>query len=281
MPAAALLCISCATCWRSAGARVSELARQGHSYLHSVVPWIVLLIGVAVAVSLGAGARDGGSEIGSALHAFVGGAVGCVFGLPGRDLCGAGVSRGACSRLAIRPGWRGFSDLAAGGRSLRRCAWAWFWRRFSTAPAGCWTRSPSDSLVRSPARAAPLQAASASSRCALPRLSPLAGVGRAAGLRARTSRPHRDRDALCPVVRSGGFGCPWLRESALADRRVCIWNGRRLSAPILGRVRRRTSGAAARSGPAQTRAGCTSAASVGSPPEFEENHQGEDQTFIV
>jgi hypothetical protein len=25
-----------------------ELARQGHSYLHSVVPWIVLLIGVAV-----------------------------------------------------------------------------------------------------------------------------------------------------------------------------------------------------------------------------------------
>jgi hypothetical protein len=29
----------------SAGA---ELARQGHSYLHSVVPWIVLLIGVAI-----------------------------------------------------------------------------------------------------------------------------------------------------------------------------------------------------------------------------------------
>jgi hypothetical protein len=34
------------------GASVA-LARQGHSYLHSVVPWIVLLIGVAVGAFLG------------------------------------------------------------------------------------------------------------------------------------------------------------------------------------------------------------------------------------
>lgn len=30
------------------GSAGAELARQGHSYLHSLVPWIVLLIGVAV-----------------------------------------------------------------------------------------------------------------------------------------------------------------------------------------------------------------------------------------
>jgi hypothetical protein len=32
----------------------AELARQGHSYLHSVVPWIVLLIGLTVGGFLGA-----------------------------------------------------------------------------------------------------------------------------------------------------------------------------------------------------------------------------------
>ena len=41
-------CTSCGSCWRSAEHAGAELARQGHSYLHSLVPWIVLLIGVAV-----------------------------------------------------------------------------------------------------------------------------------------------------------------------------------------------------------------------------------------
>jgi hypothetical protein len=35
----------------------SELARQGHSYLHSVVPWIVLLIAISVGVFLRAVGR--------------------------------------------------------------------------------------------------------------------------------------------------------------------------------------------------------------------------------
>ncbi len=35
--------------WLAFGGHAStELARQGHAYLHSVVPWIVLLVGVAV-----------------------------------------------------------------------------------------------------------------------------------------------------------------------------------------------------------------------------------------
>ena len=37
-----------------------ELARQGHSYLHSLVPWIMLLIGLAVGgvlVGVGSGSR--------------------------------------------------------------------------------------------------------------------------------------------------------------------------------------------------------------------------------
>lgn len=40
----------------------SELARQGHSYLHSLVPWIVLLIGVAAGAFLWALGRALGGQ---------------------------------------------------------------------------------------------------------------------------------------------------------------------------------------------------------------------------
>ena len=48
MSAAALLVHQLRFMLAFGGGAGSELARQGHSYLHSLVPWIVLLIGVAV-----------------------------------------------------------------------------------------------------------------------------------------------------------------------------------------------------------------------------------------
>ena len=39
-----------------------ELARQGHSYLHSLVPWVVLLIGLAVGAFLWALGRAMGGQ---------------------------------------------------------------------------------------------------------------------------------------------------------------------------------------------------------------------------
>jgi hypothetical protein len=48
VPAAALLVHQLRFMLAFGGAAGAELSRQGHSYLHSLVPWIVLLIGVAV-----------------------------------------------------------------------------------------------------------------------------------------------------------------------------------------------------------------------------------------
>jgi hypothetical protein len=52
VPAAALV-VHQLRFWLAFGGSASvELARQGHSYLHSLVPWIVLLLGVAVGAFL-------------------------------------------------------------------------------------------------------------------------------------------------------------------------------------------------------------------------------------
>jgi len=48
VPAAALLVHQLRFVLAYGGGAGAQLSRQGHSYLHSVVPWIVLLIGVAV-----------------------------------------------------------------------------------------------------------------------------------------------------------------------------------------------------------------------------------------
>jgi hypothetical protein len=48
MPAAAMLVHQLRFILAFGGGAGAELARQGHSYLHSLVPWIVLLIGVAL-----------------------------------------------------------------------------------------------------------------------------------------------------------------------------------------------------------------------------------------
>ena len=52
VPAAALLVHQLRFMLAFGGGAGVELARQGHSYLHSLVPWIVLLIGVAVGAFL-------------------------------------------------------------------------------------------------------------------------------------------------------------------------------------------------------------------------------------
>jgi len=48
VPAAALLVHQLRFVLAFGGTAGAELARQGHSYLHSLVPWIVLVLGVAV-----------------------------------------------------------------------------------------------------------------------------------------------------------------------------------------------------------------------------------------
>ena len=131
--------------WLAYGHRAgSELAAQGHSYLHSVVPWIVLLIAFAVGTFLVAlGRALGGARLASSLHALVRRALAALRRVPGRDLHDAGVPRGAaCDWPSGGPG-RHFRlrrlVVDPGGARRRR----WSSRPRSTAPGVCFTRSPS------------------------------------------------------------------------------------------------------------------------------------------
>ena len=56
-PAAFVVPISCGSCSRSAPAPAPSCSEPGHSYLHSVVPWIVLLIALSVGAFLRAAGR--------------------------------------------------------------------------------------------------------------------------------------------------------------------------------------------------------------------------------
>ena len=62
VPAAALAVHQLRFMWAFGSGAGAELARQGHSYLHSLVPWIVLLIGVAVGGFLWALGRAMGGQ---------------------------------------------------------------------------------------------------------------------------------------------------------------------------------------------------------------------------
>ena len=96
MPVAALLVHQLRYMLAFGGHAGVELARQGHAYLHSLVPWIVLLIGVAVGAFLWALGRTlGGQRSLFALHALARCAVDCVLRLSGRDLRRAGAARRA------------------------------------------------------------------------------------------------------------------------------------------------------------------------------------------
>ena len=89
------------------GGAGAELQRTGHSYLHSLVPWIVLLIALTVGAFLRAAGRAlAGQQVAAALHPVAGWPVGAVLRGAGRDLRVAGVPRGAVrDRPSRRAGW--------------------------------------------------------------------------------------------------------------------------------------------------------------------------------
>ena len=70
MPVAALLVHQLRYVLAFGGQAGVELARQGHAYLHSLVPWIVLLVGVAVGAFLWALGRTLGGQRSLSRYAF-------------------------------------------------------------------------------------------------------------------------------------------------------------------------------------------------------------------
>ena len=192
-----------------------ELARQGHSYLHSLVPWIVLLIGVAAGAFLWAlGRAHGGSAVGCRATPSRWRRCGsCARPACSRSTSRRSSSRG-CSRPAIRRAWPASSATAAGGRSPPRCASAWCSRRYSTALAGCWTRSRNDAIVSCRAGGAAQRDAAAPTRC--PAASALA-AGR--GLVGPWSSKLRRSSHAVPDRCSHRFAFS-LRSSVGATRHV-------------------------------------------------------------
>jgi hypothetical protein len=123
--------------WLAFGNRAAVvLQAQGHSYLHSVVPWIVVLIALSAGIFLQAGARSPATARCRATRSRSARCGSCAQPAWWRSTCRRSSSR-ACSRPAIRPASSGCSDTAAGGRCRRP------WRsgscspRSSMVPAGC------------------------------------------------------------------------------------------------------------------------------------------------
>ena len=83
--------------WLAYGSRAGiELQRTGHSYLHSVVPWLVAAVGTddrCVLAGAGPGVRR--AHVAGSLHAVADGNVACVLGGARRDLRLPGVPRGS------------------------------------------------------------------------------------------------------------------------------------------------------------------------------------------
>ena len=162
VPAAALLVHQLRFLLAFGGGAGAELARQGHSYLHSLVPWIVLLLGVAVGGFLWALGRALGGQRSVPRYTLSLAALWLVCTVCLVAIYVARSFSRVCSRPAIPAGWPGSSGMAAGGRSRRRCASAWCSRRSSTAPAGCSTRSRSAAASACAARGGPACAAASS-----------------------------------------------------------------------------------------------------------------------
>ena len=128
--------------WLAYGSRAGiELQRTGHSYLHSVVPWLVLLLALTIGGFLRALGR-----------AFAGHTSPARFTLSLTAMwlvCSpALVAIFACQEFleglfatGHPAGWRGSSATEAGGRSRPRCASAWCSRRCCTGLAGSCARS--------------------------------------------------------------------------------------------------------------------------------------------
>ena len=84
------------------------LQRTGHSYLHSVVPWIVMLVALAVGGFLWRlGRAVGRAAVGRAVHGFVVGVVGRLSSVCLVAIFATQEFLKACSRPGIRVGSRG------------------------------------------------------------------------------------------------------------------------------------------------------------------------------
>ena len=84
-----------------------ELQRTGHSYLHSIVPWIIVLIALAVGLFLRAlGQRVRRPVLGPAVRRFVPGSL---------AVCAASL----VAIYAARSSWRGARDRSSGGARRR------------------------------------------------------------------------------------------------------------------------------------------------------------------
>ena len=125
--------------WLAFGSNASsELARQGHSYLHSVVPWIVLSdrdLGGRVP------ARPGPCSRWAIARSRVTPFRSPRCGWYARLVWWGSTSRRSFSRVCSRPdipaAWPASSATAAGGRCRRRWRLGWCWPRCSTVRAGC------------------------------------------------------------------------------------------------------------------------------------------------
>lgn len=130
--------------WLAFGGRAGlELAHQGHSYLRSLVPWIVLLMATALGVFLRAlgGALGGRRSV--SRHTL---SVAALWLLCSACLVAIYVSQEflrGCSPPGIRPGSPASSVPAGGGRFRPRSASGSSSRPPSMALAGCWERCPS------------------------------------------------------------------------------------------------------------------------------------------
>ena len=129
--------------WLAYGSNAGlELQRTGHSYLHSVVPWLVLLLALAVGGFLRALGRAFAAQTSRARFTL---------SLTAMWLtCSAAlIAIFACQEFleglfatGHPGGWWGSSVTAAGGRFRRRCRSASCWRRCCTGLAGSCARSP-------------------------------------------------------------------------------------------------------------------------------------------
>jgi hypothetical protein len=118
----------------------AELARQGHSYLHSLVPWIVLLIGVAVGGFLWALGRALCGQRSVPRYTLSLAALWLVCAV---SLVGIYVAQEFLEGLFATghpAGLAGISGMAAGGRSRRPCVSLSCSPRSCMVLAGCSTK---------------------------------------------------------------------------------------------------------------------------------------------
>ncbi len=147
VPAAALLVHQLRYWLAFGGGASAELARQGHSYLHSLVPWIMLGVGLGVGTFLyGLGRALRGQTSGPRYTLSLGGlwlvCSSCLVAI----YVGQESARGVAGRRSPRRAGGHLRAWAAGGRSPPPCVSGWCSPWCSMALAGCWMSSRSERI---------------------------------------------------------------------------------------------------------------------------------------